>query len=252
MRLTVVGSGTAAPTPDRVCSGYWLQSGDDRLLLDCGPGTVHRMAALGLPWPALDHVLITHFHNDHIGDVPMLLFALKWGVLERRTAPLTIWAPRGIGERLRAMEAAFGDHVGDPGFPLLVREVAPGADFDVGSVRVRAASTPHTDHSLAYRLERGGRTLGYTGDTGPSPEVAAFLDGVDVLVAECSLPDDDAIPSHLSPTSLAAMATAARPGRLVITHVYPHLDAQDAAARVREAGWAGEAVRATDGMALDV
>lgn len=252
MKLTVVGSGTAAPTAERVCSGYWLEAGDDRLLLDCGAGVVHGMARLGLPWAEIDHLLVTHFHNDHTGDVPMLLFALKHGVRPKRAKPLTIWAPHGIGERLKAMEAAFGDHVADPGFPLLVREVQPGEAFAVAGLTVRAAATPHTDESLAYRLEGPAGTLGYTGDTGPSDEVAAFMEGADVLVAECSLPDDLAIETHLSPSSLAAMAGRAAPGQLVITHVYPQLDSLDPVALVREAGWAGDVVRAVDGLTLEL
>lgn len=252
MKLTIVGSGTAAPEPGRVCSGYWLDAGGTRLLLDCGAGVVHGLARLGLPWPRLDHLLLSHFHNDHIGDVPMLFFALKWGVSERRTAPLTIWAPVGIHERLRAMAAAFGDHVADPGFPVLVREVSPGARFDAGPVSVTAASTPHTDASLAYRLEHGVHILGYTGDTGPSRELARFLAGCDLLLAECSLPDDEAMPTHLTPSSVSAMAREAAPGRLVVTHVYPALDARDPVGRLREAGWEGETVRARDGLELIV
>ena len=252
MKLTVVGSGTAAPTAERVCSGYWLEAGDHRLLLDCGAGVVHGMARLGLRWAELDHLLVTHFHNDHTGDVPMLLFALKHGVRPAREKPLTVWAPHGIGERLRAMEAAFGDHVADPGFPLLIREVGPAETFAMAGLTVRACATPHTDHSLAYRLQGRDGALGYTGDTGPSETVAAFMEGVDVLVAECSLPDDLAIPTHLSPSSLAAMADRAHPHRLVVTHVYPQLDTLDAVARVREAGWSGETIRARDGLTLEL
>lgn len=252
MKLTIVGSGTAAPEPGRVCSGYLVEHGDTRLLLDCGAGVVQGMARLGLPWASIDHILITHFHADHTADLHMLLFALKHGVKDRRTATLTIWAPHGIQERLRAMEAAFGDHVADPGFPVLVREVSPGDAFDVAGLGVRATDTPHTAESLAYRLDDDAASLGYTGDTGPSEEVAAFMEGADVLIAECSLPDDLAIPTHLSPSSLAAMAGRAGPGRLVVAHVYPPLEALDPVARVREAGWGGEMVRAEDGLEMDV
>lgn len=220
--------------------------------MDCGAGVVHGMARLGLDWPRLDHLLISHFHNDHIGDIPMLFFALKWGVVERRTTPLTVWAPRGIQGRLRAMAAAFGDHVADPGFPVVVRQVAPGDRFEVGAIAVTAASTPHTDESLAYRLEHDAGVLGYTGDTGPSVEVARFLAGCDLLVAECSLPDDAAMATHLTPSSLAAMAAEARPDRVVVAHVYPQLEALDPLARIREAGWEGELIRARDGLRLSL
>ncbi|MFW6330797.1 MAG: MBL fold metallo-hydrolase [Gemmatimonadota bacterium] len=252
MRLTVVGSGTAAPEPERVCSGYGVETAATRLLLDCGPGVVHRMAALGVPWPRLDHVLFTHFHNDHTGDLPTLFFALKWGVVERRTAPLTLWAPRGIRDRLRAMEAAFGDHVADPGFPVVVREIGPGESFTAGDVVIAVANTPHTPESVAYRIDRAGVRLGYTGDTGPSEELGPFFTGCDVLLAECSLPDEEATDNHLSPASLAALATAAAPHRLVVTHVYPRLDALDPLALLRRAGWAGHTLRARDGLALSV
>jgi len=108
------------------------------------------------------------------------------------------------------------------------------------------------DRSLCYTVADAGGVLGYTGDTGPSREVAEFLAGCDVMVAECSLPDDAAIPIHLSPGSLAAMAEQAAPGRLVVAHVYPWLDALDPLALLREAGYRGETVRARDGLDLVV
>lgn len=249
----MVGSGTAAPEPGRVCSCYFVDAGATRILLDCGPGAVHHLARLRLPWRRLDHLLLSHFHNDHIGDIPMLLFALKWGAKERRTEPLTVWGPVGTRERMRRLADALGDHVSDPGFPLEIRELAPGERAGLApEVTAACTKTPHTDESVGYRLElageRAGGSVGYTGDTGPSDEVAAFMAGVDVLVAECSLPDEEAIPTHLSPSSLARMAIRAAPARLVVTHVYPWLDAQDVVARVREAGWTGATTRAEDGL----
>ena len=249
MRLTIVGSGTAAPEPDRACSGYFVEHDDTRLLLDCGPGVVHHLARFELPWQALDHVFITHFHNDHTGDLPMLLFARKWGGGPPRTAPLHLWGPRGLRNRLRAMEAAFGDHVADPGFPLVIRELAPGDEVAVGGVVVRTEKTVHTEESVCFRLETPGASLGYTGDTGPSDTVATFMDGVDLLVAECSVPDEVEMDTHLTPRGLADLARAARPGRLVVTHVYPQLDRRDVLGRIRDAGWVGDTVRATDGAA---
>lgn len=253
MRLTIAGSGTAAPEPDRACSGYFLDNDETRLLLDCGPGVVHHLSRFGLPWRRLDHLLVTHFHNDHIGDIPMLLFALKWGSPDRRVEPLTVWGPRGIERRMRRLADALGSHVLDPGFPLEVRDVEPGEDVRLtDDLSFRATATPHTKESLAYRVERAGAVFGYTGDTGPSAEVARFLAGCDVLVAECSLPDNDAIPTHLSPSTLAAFARIAAPARLVVTHVYPWLDVRDPLGLIAEAGWGGVTVRAVDGAMLDL
>jgi ribonuclease BN (tRNA processing enzyme) len=252
VRLTVVGSGTAAPEPDRVCAAFFIEAADVRVLVDCGPGATHHLARFRLPWQRLDHVVISHFHNDHIGDVPMLLFALMWGTDERRTAPLNVWGPAGLRDRLAAMARAFGDHVRDPGFPVHVHEVQPGdrAELD-GGLAFTSIHTPHTEESLAYRFDdASGASLGYTGDTGPSEDVARFLAGVDLLLAECSVPDPEAMEMHLHPTALAAMARTASPGRLVVTHVYPRLDRQDVLALVRAAGWTGPLVRATDGLVM--
>lgn len=249
--LVVVGCGTAAPDGERVCSGYWLETPGTRMLLDCGAGIVHNMARFGLAWPDLTHLVLTHFHNDHIGDVPMLLFALKYGLARPRRAPLEVIGPVGTRQRLAGMASAFGAHVRDPGFPLAVHEVDEGASHNAGDVVLATCRTPHTASSLAYRAQAPGWTLGYTGDTGPSDGVGDFMRGVDTLIAECSLPDDQAMDIHLTPRSLADIARRARPGRLVVSHVYPQLDRASVPQQLTAHGWQGRTVMAADGLRLD-
>lgn len=249
-RLTVVGCGTAAPDGERVCSGYLLESGNTRMLFDCGAGVVHNLARLDLPWQHLTHVALTHFHTDHIGDLPMLLFALQYGMHPAREAPLTIIGPCGTHTRLQAMAEAFGDYVTGASFGVDVSEIEPDTSFNAGDVRLDVARTPHTDESIAYRVTAPHYSIGYTGDTGPSDEVGDFLQGVDDLIAECSVPDENAMDIHLAPASLAALTLRAQPKRLIVTHVYRQLDRHSVPDRLRAHGWNGTTAVAADGMRL--
>lgn len=251
MRLTVLGCGTAAPEPHRVCSSFFLEADGLRLLLDCGPGAVHHAARFGVDWPGITHVLLTHFHNDHVGDLPYLFFAWRWGTLPPRSRPLTLVGPAGTALLLDRLAAAFGSHVAEPDFPVHVHEVRHGDALPLGDgITARVHRTPHTDASVAYRIEADGASLAYTGDTDHDSDLAAFLAGVDLLVTECSLPDDDPVDGHLTPSRLAALAGVARPRRLLVSHVYPQLDARDVTGLLAAAGWAGDAIRARDGLVL--
>jgi ribonuclease BN (tRNA processing enzyme) len=253
MRLTILGSGTVVAEPTRVCASYYLEAGDARILLDCGPGAVHAMARLGLPWGELTHLAITHFHTDHTGELPYLLFALKHGLIPPRTAPIAVFGPAGTVQRLRAMADAFGSYVLHPGVRLNVHELGSGHEAEVADgVRIRACKTYHTEESLAYRIEAGGRTLAYTGDTGRDAALEEWLAGADALLCECSLPDGTDNDRHLTPSGVAALARSARPGRILLTHIYPQLERADLPALVRRAGWSGSLQLADDGLSLDV
>jgi ribonuclease BN (tRNA processing enzyme) len=248
LTLTVVGSGTAVPEPDRVCSGYFLETGDVRLLLDCGPGVVHHLARFALPWQDITHLAITHFHNDHIGDVPTLFFALRYGMLPARSAPLTLIGPAGTTERMQRLADALGEHVRDPGFPVAFHQADPAVDIRLAAdVVLRAHPTRHTPEAVAYRIAAPPGVVGYTGDTGVDEPTAAFLAGVDLLVMECSLPEAFAMDSHLTPAGAARMASLSRPHSLLLTHVYPLLDRSRLPDLVRAAGWNGPITVAHDG-----
>ncbi|MEX1184013.1 MAG: MBL fold metallo-hydrolase [Gemmatimonadota bacterium] len=253
MILTALGTGTAAPEPDRVCSGYLLETGELRLLMDCGPGVVHRMARLGIEWRTITHLLVTHFHNDHIGDIPMLFFAWKYGMRPARSEPLTVIGPKGTKKLFEKMAGVFGDHLSEPPFEVRFDEVEDGDERRISDVaRVTAGKTQHTQESVAYRLESGNRSVCYTGDTGMSDHVAKLAQGVNTLLIECSVPDEEAMETHLSPSQLAAMARVALPHRLLVTHVFPQLDRDRIPELVRLGGWPAKVEVAVDGERYEI
>ena len=146
MELVVIGSGTIAPSSKRTAPAHWVTIGDIRLLFECGAGTLHRAATLGLPWAEVTHVAVTHFHVDHWGELPALLFALKWGIEPARKAPLTLIGPMGFRARLTLMAGALGDWVLDPGYPLEIIEIRPGIAHNLADgVSIEACKTPHTE-----------------------------------------------------------------------------------------------------------
>jgi len=196
---------------------------------------------------------VSHFHTDHVGDLAGLLFALEYGARPRREEPLVLVGPTGLSAFVDRVAGAFGAYVRRPSFGLEVVELGSQRGSDLFSVArglsLRAHRTPHTETSLAYRIEGPWGGLGYTGDTGPSEEVADFLTGCRVLVAECAFDDPPATELHLSPTLLAEMARRGRPELLVVTHVYPPLAPSEAVRRVSE-GYPGPVVAGVDGMRI--
>lgn len=252
MKLTVLGSGTCVPSGRRNSSGYWVDAGDARVRLDCGAGTVHAMARDGLPWETLTHQVITHFHLDHVGELPMLLFSLRYGRSAPRTAPLTIVGPEGLAALLADLERVLKQKLVEQEFPVTIRELRPGDAVDLGGgARLSVAKTPHTVESLAVRIDHAGRSIAYTGDTSPSDDLATFFRGVDLLVAECSFVDDPKKTPHLTAPDVASLARAADVKHLVATHCYFDPDAADLAA-ILARGFAAKITIATDGAKLAI
>ena len=251
MRLTVLGTGTIAFSPTRSCSGYYVEAGTARLLVDCGAGITRRLAELRLPWQEITHVALTHFHIDHHADLPSIIFAWKYGQLPTRTAPIDVIGPVGTQAFFERLTAAYGEWVMAPGFPVRITELAPGASLDLGGATLGCTKVPHTPESIAYSITEGSHRLVYSGDTGFDSAFASWARGCDLLLLECSLPQSMAIVEHLTPEQCGEIAHLAEPKQLVLTHLYPPVESIDIAAVVG-AKFGGSMAIAHDGWRTDL
>jgi L-ascorbate metabolism protein UlaG (beta-lactamase superfamily) len=117
---------------------------------------------------------------------------------------LEIIGPVGTSALLDRVAAAWGQWVTNPGFPLRVREMAPGDTLLLGAeVAMSCCKVPHTDESIAYSVEHAGTRIVYSGDTGYDEPFSDWAAGCDLLLCECSLPVEMAIPEHLTPQQCA-------------------------------------------------
>jgi ribonuclease BN (tRNA processing enzyme) len=229
VRLTVVGCSGSAPGPDSPASCYLVQHEEFSLVLDLGNGSFGALQGLIDP-VHVDAVYLSHLHGDHCLDaVPFVVWHRYSGRSDGRAVPL--YAPVGADRRL----ATAYDPVGGPIDDVFdVTPIGPGS-WTLGPFSVTTARTAHPVECYAVRLTAGGRTLVYTGDTGPSDEVVELARGADLLLAEAAYPEGPDLPPglHLTGRQAGELAVKSGVGRLLLTHVPAWVDsaAQLAAAR---------------------
>lgn len=235
MILTILGSGTLVPNPERGTPGFAVHDGDDLLLVDGGSGTLQRCVRAGIDWPAASHLLYTHFHLDHTLELPAWLFAANHALPSPRTAPLTICGPSGMGEYLNSMLKLW-PYISPKHFDLDVIDLEPGDSVpDSGGWRITCSAARHgSSAALSYRIERGGRTLVLSGDGEYSPELAELARGADLLLTECSADDDSVMDGHMTPSQVARVIGESGVRRVLINHVYPPYEPEVLAARCTE------------------
>lgn len=253
MKLTVLGSGSSVPHPERSSSAYWLETEDGALLLDCSASAIHRMAEEGLDWANLDAIWISHFHLDHCGGLAPFLFGTKHAPNKQgRTKPLRIFGPQGLENLLLSFDRANDYGLLDQPFPVEIVEVESLESFNIlPSLTGTALSTPHTDESYAIHLHGpNDTTLVYTSDTGFSEPLAAFARKVDLLLMECSFVKDKPVEKHLELAEAMYLIRKAAPKKAMLTHFYAEWDEFDFANEIANFSVGCEVIEAVDGLRL--
>ncbi|SCE64337.1 MBL fold metallo-hydrolase [Micromonospora mirobrigensis] len=230
MRITVLGGRGAWPGADQGCSGFLVEHGGFRLLVDPGYATVQPLLAR-LPAVAVDAVYVSHGHPDHCADLQPLLRARV--LTDRAPAALPVYAPAGSLDALLAID--------EPGLvdgAYRLCGFAPGEGFEVGPFAARTWALPHWVSNAGVRLTCPGGVLAYTGDTGPSPDLVELARDADLLIAEATYVDD--IPDrHAGNLSSAAevgrYAALAGARSVLLTHLWPGTEPTDAVAAARRA-----------------
>jgi ribonuclease BN (tRNA processing enzyme) len=242
-QIVLLGTGTPNADPDRSGPSVAIVVNDTPYLIDFGPGVVRRAAAAfrrgikGLEVKKLNRAFVTHLHSDHTVGYPDLIFT-PW-VLERTDA-LEVFGPKGIKEMTEHILDAYREDInirlngGEPsnktGYKVMAHEIKPGVVYKDANVTVKAFRVEHGSwpEAYGYRFETADRTIVISGDTRPSASVIESCNGCDVLIHEVYSeagfgkrpPEWQKYHSryHTSTKELAAIATKARPGLLVLYH----------------------------------
>ena len=227
MNFTILGSGTAAPTPDRNMASYLLEVGNDKILFDSGPGTIRQLLKLKINLLDINNIFYTHLHNDHINDLPGIIWSNNYGILRKK--PLNLYGPKGFKKYCGILLKKILNP-GKLNFKINVKEMWNGSKIKIPSknkIIIESVKSKHTGSSVSYRIENNGKSIVYSGDTDYSNEIIKISKNADVLILECSFPDNKKVKGHLTPSFCGKIATKANIEKLILTNFYPECDKID-------------------------
>lgn len=233
--LTVLGCDGSYPGPSGVvsgkgpggaASGYLVRSwgSGTALWIDAGPGTFANLQRFCDPL-RLSAVVLTHEHVDHFSDIENLLTVGRW-VPGFRREPIPVFASPGIRAKLSREIDGILDW----------REVGDGEGVRVGDLQISFSRTEHPPVTHAVRVEGAGSALGYSADSGPGWSLEALGPGLDLALCEATYTSDyQGTAGHMTGHEAGSTARAASVRRLVITHRWPTICAEDVRAEAAEA-----------------
>jgi len=245
-RVVLLGTGTPVPDPDRSGPASAVVVDDSAYLIDFGPGVVRRAKAAVLARhiaalePAnLKVAFVTHLHSDHTAGYPDLI--LTGWTAGRRTA-LEVYGPSGLQSMTDHMLQAYridietrtnseGDQRRSPeGWKVNAHDIKGGVVYKDGKVTVTAFRTKHAMESYGFRFDTPDRSVVISGDTSPTEDTIKACNGCDVLIHEARalellarLPEERrafGAKNHTTSEQLAALATKAKPGLLIVYHAW--------------------------------
>ncbi|MDZ7375727.1 MAG: MBL fold metallo-hydrolase [candidate division KSB1 bacterium] len=228
MEWTILGAGTGIPMLDRGAPGHLMKIKDEQVLFDSGSGTLLRLLQLGVDYKQLNYVFYTHTHSDHTADLIPLIQALRTTPEYQRANTLHLYGPTGFNVFLHTLSQAFGLWLISPNFPLRIHELRYDT-LEFAGWSVRTIPVKHSQSAIAYRVEsESGRSIVYSGDTDYCPEIIELAYQADLLILECSFPDDAKVAGHLTPSLAAEIASSAQCKHLILTHLYPPIEPLEA------------------------
>lgn len=248
MKLIVLGSGTCVPSLSRSAPGYFLAAGDKQLLVDIGSTVPLQLVKAGGNCFEIDAVFVTHTHPDHISGLSPFLHALTSTPGKTRVKELYLIGPPVIKEYYNRCICSIQ---GPPKtFPVTVVEMKKA--FELGPFHILGTKTVHTANSMAFRFFRNNRSVVFTGDCDFDRRLVSFSRTADLLVIDCSFPNNMKTKGHLTPKECALIAKEAGVKKMLLTHIYPSPAPENLRLEECREIFAGEVVLARDLMEIDI
>jgi ribonuclease BN (tRNA processing enzyme) len=239
VRLTILGCSGSIPGPGEPGSGYLVEADGFLLGLELGNGTFAELQSRHDPFD-LGALVFSHLHPDHCADFSALTVLRRYhpeppyDVSARR---LPVYAPGNAPLRFARAYAPDDAELADTDLSevFAFRPLTAGETVHIGPFELRPVPVVHPTEAFGLRVSHGGRTLVYTGDTGPCDALDELVAGADVLLSEATWTHSPTRPEgvHLSGTQAGALARRADVGRLLLTHVAPWTDREAVLAEAR-------------------
>jgi ribonuclease BN (tRNA processing enzyme) len=219
VKVTVLGASGSYPSPGEACSGYLVEGAGTRLWVDAGSGTFANLQKHLPDLAALDGIILSHAHPDHWADVLGYQVVLRH-IYKRHGVPA--FGPPDLHLMLEAIHG--------PTEPELDwTSVCDGMTATVGAFGLTFSRTDHQGETYAVRIDVDGVSVGYSADTGTGWALSALGPGLDLALCEATLvPEDAGSLPHLTAAEAGASAKEAGVRRLVLTHLQPGVDREQA------------------------
>ena len=226
------------PRNRRLRCSLLVESGGERLLVDCGPDLRQQLLDAGTA--ELDAVVVTHDHADHCHGIDELR-----PVAQRRNEPIPLHARHDVIDRLKQRFAyAFA---GSDFYSAVVEPVLAAEELGLGNARIRFVDQPHGDMaSLGLRIDENGRSAVYAIDFSYMTDaMAALYQGADVMISDCLQRRPH--PTHAHLDGVLGWARELGVGQLYLAHMNNSLDYATLAAELPD--WAAPA---HDGLEIEL
>jgi len=221
--VTFLGTGDAFASYGRFQSGYFIEGGGCKILMEAGPTALCSMKRLGIKPAEIDLILISHLHGDHFGGLPFFILEYLWESPRRKG--MVIAGPRHLEERTwRLFQTMFPFSRGD--IERVKRQLKfvvlePESTRRIGKALVRTIRVPHMKRfkSLALRIELADRAIAFTGDSGWTDALVPFTAGADLFMCECTYFESTELDFHINYPLIASKRASLDVGRMVLTHI---------------------------------
>jgi ribonuclease Z len=275
MLVTLLGTGCPQVHPDRFGPASLVRAVGSSFLVDCGSGVTQRLVAAGSSGAALDAVLLTHLHSDHVVDLYQLIVS-SWH--QGRDRPQRLFGPAGTRafveatmeawRREREQRIAWEQRSSTAALELDVVEFEEGAIWDADGVRIFAIEVDHRPFAPAFGflIEADGCRIAFSGDTTVCANLVTWARDADLLVHECFIHGamvarrggridqglENVAAYHTLSSEVGKVAGQARARMLVLNHLVPVEFDRDALLREVRADFAGPVAIGEDLLSIDV